>query len=38
MMELFLKLCHENEILTDMEEIIAAYKKVIPMNEQISLF
>ncbi len=38
MMELFLTLCHENGILTDMEEIIQAYKKIIPMNEQISLF
>lgn len=38
LMELFLNLCHQNGILTEMEEIISAYKKVVPMNEQISLF
>jgi len=38
LMELFLNLCHQNGILTEMEDIIASYKKVIPMNEQISLF
>ncbi|MCI8394106.1 MAG: radical SAM protein [Bacilli bacterium] len=38
LMELFLNLCHQNGILTEMEDIIADYKKVIPMNEQISLF
>ena len=37
-MELFLNLCHQNGILTEMEDIIAAYKKEIPMNEQISFF
>ncbi len=36
--ELFLKLCHDNGILTEMDEIIKDYKKKIPMNEQISLF
>lgn len=38
LMELFLNLCHQNDILTEMEDIISSYKKVIPMNEQISLF
>lgn len=38
LMELFLQLCHQNGILTEMEDIISDYKKVIPMNEQISLF
>lgn len=38
LMELFLNLCHQNGILTEMEDIIKDYKKVIPMNEQISLF
>lgn len=38
LMELFLDLCHQNGILTEMEDIIEAYKKIIPMNEQISLF
>lgn len=38
LMELFLKLCHQKGILTEMEDIIADYKKTIPMNEQISLF
>lgn len=36
--ELFLSLCHESGILTEMDEIIKDYKKKIPMNEQISLF
>ena len=36
--ELFLNLCHENGILTEMDEIINDYKKEIPMNKQISLF
>lgn len=38
LMELFLQLCHRNQILTEMEDIIKEYKKVVPMNEQISLF
>ena len=38
LMELFLNLCHQNGIITEMEDIIKDYKKVIPMNEQISLF
>lgn len=38
LMELFLNLCHQNGILTEMEDIIKDYKKVVPMNEQISLF
>ncbi len=38
LMELFLNLCHQNGIITEMEDIIAAYKKEVPMNEQISLF
>lgn len=38
LMELFLKLCHQKGILTEMEDIIKDYKKVVPMNEQISLF
>lgn len=38
LMELFLNLSHQYGILTEMEDIIKDYKKVIPMNEQISLF
>lgn len=38
LMELFLNFCHQNGIITEMEDIIRDYKKVIPMNEQISLF
>ena len=38
LMELFLKKCSENHILTDMDAIIADYKKEIPQNEQMSLF
>lgn len=38
LLELFLKLCHKNGILTEMDDIIRAYKRVVPMNEQISLF
>lgn len=36
--EIFLKRCHQNGILTEMDDIIKDYKKDIPMNEQISLF
>lgn len=36
--ELFLKLSHQENILTEMDDIIKDYKKEIPMNEQISLF
>ncbi len=38
LMEIFLNLSHQYGILTDMEEIISAYKKEVLMNEQISLF
>lgn len=38
LMELFLKKCSENNILTDMDSIILEYKKEIPQNEQISFF
>ena len=38
LMELFLNKCSEYHILTDMDAIISDYKKVIPKNEQISLF
>ena len=38
LMELFLKKCSENHILTEMDAIIADYKKEIPQNEQMSLF
>lgn len=38
LMELFLNLCHQYGIATEMDEIISGYKKIIPMNEQISLF
>lgn len=38
LMELFLNKCSEAHILTDMDAIIEEYKKVIPKNEQISLF
>lgn len=38
LMELFLNKCSEAHILTDMDAIIEDYKKVIPKNEQISLF
>ena len=38
LMELFLKKCSENNILTDMDAIIEEYKKEIPQNEQMSLF
>ena len=38
LMELFLNLSHQYGILTEMEDIIKDYKKVIPMNEQISFF
>ena len=37
-MELYLKKCSENKILTDMDMIIEDYKKEIPQNEQMSLF
>ena len=38
LMELYLKMCSENNILTDMDAIIEDYKKEIPQNEQMSLF
>ena len=38
LMELYLKKCSENKILTDMDMIIEDYKKEIPQNEQMSLF
>jgi len=38
LMELFLKRCSEAHILTDMDAIIEDYKKLIPQNEQMSLF
>ncbi len=38
LMELFLKRCSEAHLLTDMDMIIADYKKEIPQNEQMSLF
>ena len=38
LMELFLKKCSENHILTEMDAIIADYKKEIPQNEQMTLF
>ena len=38
LMDLFLRKCSENQILTDMDAIIADYKKEIPQNEQMSLF
>ena len=38
LMELFLSLCSEKHILTDMDAIIKDYKKEIPQNEQMSLF
>ncbi len=38
LMELFLNLAHQNGLLTEMEDIIQAYKKEILMNEQMSLF
>lgn len=38
LMELFLKSCSENHILTDMDAIIKDYKKIVPQNEQMSLF
>ncbi len=38
LMELFLNKCSEYHILTDMDSIIADYKKIVPRNEQISLF
>ena len=38
LMELFLKTCSENHILTDMDAIIQDYKKDVPQNEQMRLF
>lgn len=38
LMELFLKTCSENHILTDMDAIIKDYKKEVPQNEQMRLF
>ena len=38
LMELFLKTCSKNNILTDMDAIIQDYKKEVPQNEQMRLF